>query len=62
MSLGDIPSNFFVARRLFVNFLCGRDTFRQLPSTFRAATSPSFNFRKLSVQPGDLPSSLANFL
>ena len=45
--LGDNPLN-------SVNFLCGRETFWQLLSAFPAAGTHSINFRKLSVQLGDL--------
>ena len=35
-----------------INFLCGWETFCQLPSTFRAYRRTSVNFRHLSVPPG----------
>ena len=35
-------------------FSCGRETIRQLPSTFSAAGMPSFNFCKVSMRPEDL--------
>ena len=44
-----------------VNFLCGRETFCQLLSTFHAARKPSVNFSRLSVRPGDLLSSSVKF-
>ena len=65
MQPGDFPST-------YVNFPCGWETFCQPPSTlcaaeyllvtFRATGRPSINFRQLSVQKVDLPSSSVNSL
>ena len=44
-----------------INFPCGRETFRQLLSTFCAAGRPSVNFCQLSVRPGDIPSTSVYF-
>ena len=55
---GDLPSTFLATGRLFVNFLCGLKTFRQLSVV---VGSPSINFSQLSVQPGDLLSTSVNF-
>ena len=55
-----LPSTLRVARRLpstSFNFPCGRESFRQLPSTFRAAGRPSENFHQISEQLGYLPST-----
>ena len=49
---------FYGTLSTFANFLCGCGTFRQLPSTFRAAAGPSINFCQLSVRQQDLPSTL----
>ena len=56
--------NTFVGTGHYVNlrqFSCGQETFRQILSSFCVARSPFVNFRKLSVQLGDLLSYSVNF-
>ena len=53
--LGDLPQT-------SIKFPCSRDTFRQIPSTFRAARRPSVNFRQVFVLLDDLPSTSVKFL
>ena len=57
-----LPATIRATRRLSFKFLCGREVFHQLPSTFHVAGRPSVNFHQFSVQPGDLPSSCVNLL
>ena len=45
----------------FVKFLGDRETFCQLPSTFRVARGPSVSFCPLSVKPSEFLSTFVNF-
>ena len=45
-----------------VNFPCVRETFRELPSTFRTDQRTSVCFRECSLRPGDLTSTCVNIL
>ena len=51
---GDLPSTFF-------NLECGRETYCELPSTFRAAGRPCFNFYQHSMLLEGFPSTSLNF-
>ena len=50
----DLPST-------YVNFSCGRKTFRELLSTLHTARRASINFSQLSVRPGDFLSTFIIF-